>query len=212
MARARHLPGHGPRAGRWRGTIIQRRLFNHYQGKTDLQLLAERYDILDGKINGEKSFSMLRPKGWIVAADELEGRRYSIHEHDQRGWFRRTSFFIWFFDIGSWRKDNEVGLARICFDAAHSGLERGGLSPGPVTEDLLLYKRQGKEYPLHHAVCLDRTTGLSGIFALSVRVEEKAGLVCVMGFSARLDSNNRAGAAKARQQLTEMIASLKFED
>ncbi len=176
---------------------------------TEFSRLAEDFENHEIVYDRSRRVRLLRPRGFVQEKLDAEGRRQAFHEHAHElgGWFRRTSYFIFVYDAGQWRSKNEAALGRIAVDAMRRRLELGGLETGELTENRLVQKRSGSEFALFSVVARDPRNELNGIVSAGARVLEEAGLVVVMGFSARLDAANPIVPA-ARSRLGEMLDSI----
>ena len=189
------------------GAVLRLRLLDRLRADQRSSALADAYETFDGDIGGPR-YTVLRPRGWIVQVSEAKGHRVAFHEHELEGWFRRTSFFLWFFEAGSWSEENASALARVVFDAARERLRTGGVTPGAASEEVLVDLRTSREMHAFSSVCTLERSGVRGIFMLAVRVHRATGRMSVMGFTARAGPDG--GAARARAMLAEMLGSLKL--
>lgn len=190
---------------------LLKRLRKLLEGHAVLSELAEKYEPFEILLNSGEKLSLLRPRGWHQT-QTVNRDRFFFHEHSAElpGWFRRTSFFVWVIDGGTWKKRNEKALTRIVLAAAKKRLIRAGLTVGTMKEERLLVKRGHREFPVIEAICRDPRDKLKGTIAMSVLVQEPHGKVIVFGYSTRLNPDVSAQRALPRDILAEMLSTVRI--
>lgn len=188
------------------GRDLENRFLKAFRGKSDLERLAEQFEVHEGTLPAGTAYTILAPRKWRRSVSK---RRLHFHEHEQEGLLLRRSLFVWFYEGRDWRASNARALAHVVVGACRRRLAGDGMRMGGATEEILIHKRSGKEYPFFHAIVSDARTRVRSLLAVTVRIDEEVGVVTVAGFLTRIDDDSAAGG-KAKSRLSEMISTLRF--
>ncbi|MCA9321004.1 MAG: hypothetical protein KDB53_09730 [Planctomycetes bacterium] len=187
---------------------LQRRLYGLMDRKSEPERLAKLFERFDTKIDGRQALSMLKPRGFEARA-QRSGRRLSFHENDVAGWFRGVQYFVWIEDLGSWRAQNDGAVARVAAQASLDRLGRSGVTVGALDEDRLSDRQGVGRRPFYHALCRDDATQVSGFFGITATVDEAAGRILILGFTAPV-LEDTAAVERARSRLMDMVEHLRL--
>lgn len=189
------------------GRLLEKRLLRAFRGKSDLERLADDFEVYENKLPSKTEYRLLVPRKWRRTTTPT---RLNFNEHEQEGLLLRRSLFLWFYEGRDWKVSNARALAHVAMSSCRKRFSRGGMRMGTATEEILIHKRTGREYPFFHAIVSDARTRVRSLLALAVRVDEKESVVTVAGFLTRIDDDSAAGRV-AKDRLAEMISTLRFE-
>ena len=102
-----------------------------------------------------------------------------------------------------------ASAARVAAQASLDRLGRSGVTVGALDEDRLSDRQGVGRRPFYHALCRDDATQVSGFFGITATVDEAAGRILILGFTAPV-LEDTAAVERARSRLMDMVEHLRL--